>query len=230
MIGERLQKVLAQQGVGSRRGVEVMIKEGRVKVNGKVAELGVRVTPACKIVVDKKLITLKSQQHTSIIYHKPEGEVCTRKPEPGQVSIYSKLPKLETGRWLSVGRLDLNTSGLLLLTTDGEKLQQLQHPRFNLEREYKVRAYGHFDTSMMRKLQSAMQLEDGKAKFLSIKHDTSKGSNHWFSVTLGEGRNRLVRRMFTHVGLEVNRLIRIRFGDNILPHQLRPGQYRSITL
>ncbi len=230
MMGERLQKVLAQSGVASRRTIEAWIKSGRIKVNDKQAELGIRVTPKCKIKIDDRMIALKAIKQSVLLYHKPEGEVCTRAPELGQTSIFKNLPKPETGRWLSVGRLDINTSGLLILTNDGDMLQKLQHPKFGHEREYRVRAYGPLTPSILEQLSSSLKLEDGEAQFIKFKHDSTKGHNHWFTVVLGEGRNRLVRRMFEAVDLEVNRLIRVRFGKTELPSNLRPGQSRLATL
>ncbi len=230
MTGERLQKVLAQSGVASRRTIESWIKSGRIRVNGKQAELGVRVTPQCKIKIDDRPVALKAVKPSVLLYHKPEGEVCTRAPEPGQNPIFKNLPKPETGRWLSVGRLDINTSGLLILTNDGEMLQKLQHPKFGHEREYRVRAFGDLTPNVLEQLKSSLKLEDGEAQFIKFNHDSSKGHNHWFTVVLGEGRNRLVRRMFEAVGLEVNRLIRIRFGKTTLPSNLRTGQCRATTL
>lgn len=229
-MAERLQKVLANQGFGSRRAIESMIEAGRIYVNGKPAKLGDKVSSNERITIDKKLIKLEAASKQTIIYHKPVGEVCTTKPEPGQTSIYQSLPKPTSGKWLSVGRLDLNTSGLLIMTTDGELLQKMQHPSYGNEREYKVRAYGQLTEQVLKDLKSKMQLDDGLAQFLSIKYESSRGDNHWFKVVLGEGRHRLVRRMFEQAGLTVNRLIRIRFGNTCLPYDLKPGRIKSIIL
>lgn len=228
MMVERVQKVIAQSGMGSRRACELWIKEGRVKINGKRAKLGDKVSPTCKIFVDNKLVGRAENESLVMLYHKPLGEVCSHQPEPHQRSMYASLPKPPTGRWLSVGRLDLNTSGLIILTNDGELLQTLQHPKFGHRREYRVRAFGTLNASILEKLKGTLQLEDGPARFKKFSHDISKGPNHWFTITLSEGRNRLVRRMFESLGLEVNRLIRTRFGKTVLPSNLKPGQYKYV--
>lgn len=228
-MSERVQKVIAQTGVGSRRAVEAWIQAGRVQVNGKLATLGCKVTPECEILLDKKPIAISHKQSAVLLYHKPVGEVCSHQPEPHQRSIYQSLPKPPSGKWLSVGRLDINTSGLIILTNDGETLQRLQHPKYNHVRQYRVRAYGKFDRELLKKLQGKVMLEDGPAKFLNLSHDQSSGSNHWFTVTLSEGRNRLVRRMFQAFDLEVNRLIRTKFGHTELPRRLKPGQYQLLN-
>lgn len=227
---EKIQKVLANAGVASRRKVEAMIKEGRITVNGNVAKIGDRITYHSTVLVDGKQVRFAQTKNFRqiILYHKPEGEICSRVTEPGKPSVYDNLPELEEGRWISVGRLDVTTSGLLLFTNDGELANKLMHPSSDIEREYKVRIYGDVSHDMLDRLYHGVQLEDGMAHFDDIKPGVKTGKNQWFNVVLKEGRNREVRRLWESQGLQVNRLIRIRFGEYSLPRSLKPGEYIEV--
>ncbi len=245
-MSERLQKFLANIGIGSRRKIELLINEGRIKVNGKIAELGCKVDQDSEIFVDnKKIIIAKSKELSTkklsenkqkvklLIYHKPVGKICTNDDPENRETVFSDLPVLQNSRWISIGRLDLNTSGLLLFTTDGEFANKLMHPRYNHEREYLVRVLGSLDSITIKKLLAGIELEDGLAQFKSIiRHNSNsdfQASNNWYRVVLTEGRNRVVRRLFDAVGCKVNRLIRIRFGNYKLPLDLKPGCYTIIN-
>jgi len=230
-MDEKLQKVLARAAVGSRREMERWISQGRIKVNDKVATLGDRVTAKDKIKVDNKMINQKRTevQQRVIVYHKPVGEVCTRDDPEGRTTIYSNLPKLRTGRWISVGRLDLNTSGLLLLTTDGELANKLMHPSSEIEREYAVRILGEVSPEILKQLQTSVPLEDGDAHFSDVKESGGQGANHWYNVILKEGRNREVRRLWEHFGFAVSRLMRVRYGDIKLERRVRPTKSEDLT-
>ncbi|MEY8768095.1 23S rRNA pseudouridine(2605) synthase RluB [Francisella philomiragia] len=225
---ERLQKLLAKYGIGSRRKIEEFIEQGRVRVNGKVATLGDKATDKDKISFDGKAMHSYGQPMTRprvIIYHKREGEVCTSKDEKDRKTVFDSLPKLAKSRWIMIGRLDINTTGLLLFTTDGDLANRLMHPSYEIEREYAVRVYGQeLSDETLNKLKEGIQLEDGMAKFNNIKFSGGEGANLWYYVTLSEGRNREVRRMFEAVGVTVSRLTRIRFGDIILPKFVSRGK------
>lgn len=233
--GERLQKFLANCGFGSRREIERWIDDGRITVNNKVATLGVRVNNKSVITLDGKKLNIntrpKSSEARVIIYNKPEGEVCTRKDEKDRRTVFESLPKLKNERWIAIGRLDLNTSGLLLFTTDGELANKLMHPSSEFEREYAVRILGELSVESLKKLTSGVKLEDGIAKFKRIKQKrTSKDSaNKWYDVILTEGRNREVRRLFESQGVRVSRLKRVRFGDIHLPKDLKQGQCLELS-
>ena len=230
-MDEKLQKVLARAAVGSRREMERWISQGRVKVNDQVATLGDRVTPKDKIKVDNKIINQKRTevQQRVIVYHKPVGEVCTRDDPEGRTTIYSNLPKLRTGRWISVGRLDLNTSGLLLLTTDGELANKLMHPSSEIEREYAVRILGEVSPEIIKQLKTNVPLDDGDAHFSDVKESGGQGANHWYNVILKEGRNREVRRLWEYFGFAVSRLMRVRYGDIKLERRVRPSKSEDLT-
>lgn len=220
---EKLQKVLARAGVGSRRQIEMWIEAGRITVNDKIAKLGERVTSKATICVDGKKINIsKKIDRRVLLYNKPVGEICTRSDEKGRTTVFAHLPPLKTGRWVIVGRLDLNSSGLLLFTNDGELANKLMHPSSMLEREYLVRIYGTVTPEILKDLQQGVILEDGMAKFKSIQ----VMQNQWFRVVITEGRNRLVRRLWQAKGLAVSKLIRTRFDDIILPKSLKPGLYK----
>ncbi|MCF6194555.1 MAG: pseudouridine synthase [Kangiellaceae bacterium] len=230
-MDEKLQKVLARAAVGSRREMERWISQGRIKVNDKVASLGDRVTAKDKIKVDNKAINQKRTeiQQRVIVYHKPVGEVCTRDDPEGRATIYSNLPKIRTGRWISVGRLDLNTSGLLLLTTDGELANKLMHPSSEIEREYAVRILGEVTPDILKQLKTSVPLEDGDAHFSDVKESGGQGANHWYNVILKEGRNREVRRLWEYFGFAVSRLMRVRYGDIKLERRVRPTKSEELT-
>lgn len=231
---EKLQKILARAGFGSRRSVETLIEQGLVKVNNRVAKLGDRASQEDKIKVRDQL--LKTSQLTPaaskvILYNKPEGLVCSRKDEKGRDTIFRHLPRLHQGRWISIGRLDLNTSGLLILTNNGELANRLMHPSYQIEREYMVRVFGEVSDEIVKQLTKGVQLEDGPAKFDRVITLPSEEDslNRWYRVVIKEGRNREVRRLWEAVGLQVNRLHRIRYGDFSLPRNLKKGKTEELT-
>jgi len=229
---ERLQKYLAHAGYGSRREIETWIREGRISVNEKPAELGISVGPADRIRIDGRLIAVaqpESRPPRTMAYHKPVGELTTRKDAEGRPTVFDNLPKIRHGRWIAVGRLDFNTAGLLLVTTDGELAHRLMHPSWQIEREYAVRVLGAADEAMLQRLQEGVQLDDGPAAFASIVDAGGQGANHWYHVTVREGRNREVRRLWESQGLQVSRLIRVRFGPVSLPRNLRAGRFQDLT-
>ena len=224
--GEKLQKVLARCGLGSRREMETWIQSGRIDVNGKTAKLGDRVDDKSRIVVDSKpLERVPAEKTRCILYHKPTAEVCTRDDPQGRRTVFARLPKLKSGRWISIGRLDYNTSGLLLFTTDGDLANALMHPSSNIEREYMVRVMGEWDESMLARMLEGVTLEDGVARFADIQDGGGDGINHWFYVVLMEGRNREVRRLWESQGLTVSRLKRVRYGDVFIPSRVKQGQW-----
>ena len=228
---ERLQKVLAKAGLGSRRQMEDWIREGRVEVDGKPAELGQKVTESQRIVVDGRRLHLAPENTGTpevIAYHKPIGEICSRDDPEGRPTVYYKLPKPRQGRWISVGRLDINTSGLLLFTTDGDLANRLMHPSQEIEREYAVRLLGDVDMPMLERLVEGVELEDGMAHFAAVEESGGTGANRWFHVILKEGRNREVRRLWESQGVKVSRLSRVRYGPVILERSLRKGQSRPL--
>lgn len=222
---ERLHKALAQAGIGSRRAMEIQIAAGKVDVNGKPATIGQRVSPGDRVKVGGKLVNLRlsSRLPRVLLYHKPEGEIVSRDDPEGRPSVFAALPRLRGERWVAVGRLDINTSGLLLFTTSGTLANQLMHPRAALLREYAARVLGELSPEACQQLLAGVPLEDGPAQFASIEDAGGQGVNHWYRVSLHEGRNREVRRMFEAVGSKVNRLIRVRYGPLRLPPRLRRG-------
>jgi len=231
MLAVRIQKMLADAGLESRRTIETWISAGRITVNGQLAKLGDRVTLNDKVCLDGKLVTLdKVAQHEArvLMYHKPEGEVCTRHDPEGRRTIFMSLPPIRGERWISVGRLDLNTSGLLLVTNDGAIANKLMHPSAEIEREYAVRVLGEVTPEMCQRMQKGVMLEDGLASFHSIKTVGGEGANRWYQVILKEGRKREVRRLWESQGLKVSRLMRIRFGFLTLPRSLRKGSYQEV--
>jgi len=231
-MSEKIQKILAHAGIGSRRQVESMIEEGRITVNGRLATLGDRMTYHDSICVDGgeiKLMKSKNQRSRVLIYHKPEGEICTRNDPEGRPTIFDSLPLIRNSRWICVGRLDYNTSGLLLITNDGELANLLMHPSSEIEREYAVRIRGDVDPEALAKLKNGVKLEDGWAKFSEIVDAGGTGSNHWFHVIVKEGRNRLVRRLWEALDFTVSRLIRIRYGNVYLPAGLKRGRHVELT-
>jgi 23S rRNA pseudouridine2605 synthase len=231
-MSERLQKVMAAAGVASRRACENMIEEGRVKINGQLAGLGMKVGDNDHITLDDKPISKRAsrQIHKVIIYNKPEGEITTRSDPEGRPSVFAALPKVRSGRWISIGRLDINTGGLLLFTTDGELANRLMHPSYTVERKYAVRVLGEVTEAIIKKLMRGLKLEDGVARFLTIDDAGGTGVNHWYHVTLAEGRNREVRRLWEAAGLKVSRLMRISYAGIALPPYLRSGKYQELTV
>lgn len=230
-MADRLQKYLANKGVGSRRELERWIEAGRISVNGQVAKLGDKVDGSERILLDGKPIrgAEREARKRTIIYHKPPGEICSRSDPQGRKTIFHSLPRVLGARWISVGRLDYQTSGLLLVTTDGELANRLMHPSSELQREYMVRALGELSAQQLQQLQEGVQLEDGTARFDSIEQTTGEGANRSYRVVVSEGRNRIVRRLFEAVSCKVNRLMRVRYGSVSLPRDLRPGKYRELT-
>lgn len=229
--GEKLQKVLARAGFGSRREMEGWIEAGRIKVNKIIATLGDRVSETDRIQVDGKPVTqanLKERRSRVLLYHKPVGEICTRHDPDGRETIFKNLPPLSSGRWITIGRLDLNTSGLLLITTDGDLANRLMHPSHEIEREYAVRVLGEVDSEMIDRLQSGVELDDGFAHFDGIKEAGGDGANRWYHVILREGRNREVRRLWESQGVKVSRLMRVRFGLVSLPRGQKPGRWEDL--
>lgn len=232
MSNERLQKILSQAGLGSRREMERWIENGWVQVNGKPVKLGDSAGANDKITVKGKLISnpLKLKQNTRILlYHKPVGEISSRHDPKFEKTVFDNLPHLRQGRWVQVGRLDLNTSGLLIFTNDGELANQLMHPKYGLEREYAVRVHGQVSPEALVNLQKGVQLDDGMAQFTKIEFRGGEGTNSWYHVTLNEGRNREVRRLWESQGVEVSRLIRIRYGMLSMPRFLTRGQTYELT-
>lgn len=232
---EKLQKILARSGHGSRREIETFLQAGRISVDGKIATLGdrVEVTSATKIRLDGRLLAIKEPEKEIcrvMAYYKPEGELCTRHDPEGRPTVFNRLPKLTGARWIAVGRLDVNTSGLLLFTTDGELANRLMHPSREVEREYAVRVFGEINDAKIRQLTQGVQLEDGPASFKTVSYRGGEGMNQWFNVTLTEGRNREVRRLWESVGVQVSRLIRVRYGDIDLPKGLPRGGWTELGL
>lgn len=227
---ERIQKVLANAGLGSRRKIEAWIKEGRINVNGKPATLGDKISQDDQITLDGKPIRRHQKPITprTIIYHKPVGEICTRTDPEGRPTIFKKLPKPDSGRWVAVGRLDINTSGLMILTTDGELANRLMHPSFEIPREYSVRVLGNVTDDQLAQLVQGVQLDDGPARFEEIVDAGGEGANHWYYVLLAEGRKREVRRLWEAIGVTVSRLIRVRFGPIFLEPRIKTGRWEEL--
>ncbi|MBN2646782.1 MAG: rRNA pseudouridine synthase [Thiotrichales bacterium] len=233
-VTEKLQKILARAGFGSRRSVEMLIEQGLVKVNNRVAKLGDRAGLTDKIKVREQLLEMEQMeapQTQVILYNKPEGLICSRSDEKGRETIFGQLPRLFQGRWISIGRLDLNTSGLLILTNNGELANRLTHPSYQIEREYTVRVFGEVTPEILNQLQKGVQLEDGPAKFERIASLPAEEDalNRWFRVVIKEGRNREVRRLWEAVGLQVSRLHRIRYGEFSMPRNLAKGKTEALS-
>ncbi len=231
MDSEKLQKVLARAGKGSRRQMEQWIEAGRIQINGEVAKIGARVNADDQIQIDGTLLRLNPDKQSTrvLIYHKPIGEICTRDDPQGRETVFSALPKLHNSRWVSVGRLDINTSGLLLFTNDGELANQLMHPRQQVEREYAVRVFGKLDDAKAQRMTRGVQLEDGVARFEHVVEAGGEGANRWYHVVVVAGRNRLVRRLWESQDLQVNRLTRVRYGPIVLPRALRQGKCSELS-
>jgi 23S rRNA pseudouridine2605 synthase len=228
---EKLQKILADAGVGSRRDMEELIIAGRVSVNGEPAHIGQRVAPTDLVRVNGKPLPRKQPGRLPrvLIYHKPAGEIVSQDDPGERPTVFERMPKVSGGRWVAVGRLDFNTEGLLILTTSGDLANRLMHPRYEVEREYAVRVMGELPAEARSRLLDGVALDDGMAKFSRIDDVGGTGANRWYRVTIGEGRNREVRRMFAAVGLEVTRLIRIRYGAVQLPRSLARGRFSELS-
>jgi len=226
----KLHKVLAEVGLGSRRDMEELIIAGRVSVNGEPAHIGQRILPTDQVRINGKLVQRKVTKRPPrvLIYHKPAGEIVSHDDPEGRPSVFANLPTMKAGKWLAVGRLDFNTEGLLLFTTSGDLANRLMHPRYNIEREYAVRTLGELEEGMRQRLLAGVELEDGIAQFSKIADGGGEGVNRWYRVTIGEGRNREVRRMFEAVGLTVSRLIRTRYGVMTLPSGLKRGRWEEL--
>lgn len=226
----KLHKVLAEAGLGSRRDMEDLIVAGRVSVNGEPAHIGQRILPTDQVRINGKLLQRKVNKRPPrvLIYHKPAGEIVSTNDPEGRPSVFERLPQMKAGKWLAVGRLDFNTEGLLLFTTSGDLANRLMHPRYGIEREYAVRTLGELEEGMRQKLLTGVELEDGPAQFSKIVDGGGEGANRWYRVTIGEGRNREVRRMFEAVGLTVSRLIRTRYGTLTLPSTLKRGRWDEL--
>lgn len=223
--------MLARVGLASRRELERWIEEGRITVDGAAAKLGDRVVPGQDVRVDGQPLAAGAQhvqKRRIILYHKPEGQICTTSDPEGRPTVFDHLPVLRHARWIVVGRLDFNTQGLLIFTTDGELAKRLMHPSSEIEREYAVRVLGEVSREMLQRLHAGVELDDGPARFDSIVDAGGEGANHWYHVTLKEGRNREVRRLWEAVGGKVSRLIRVRFGPVSLPRMLRPGRWADL--
>ena len=227
--GQKLQKVLANLGLGSRRKMERWIEEGRVTVDGSVATLGDRVHAGQALRLDGKPLEVDAAEEVRVLlYHKPVREVCSRDDPEGRKTVFERLPRLKSGRWISVGRLDFNTSGVLLFTTDGALANALMHPSNAIEREYLVRVMGRVDEPMLERLKDGVELDDGPARFSDIQEGGGDGINRFFYVVLMEGRNREVRRLWESQGTTVSRLKRVRYGEVFLPSKLKKGQWLEL--
>ncbi len=229
MSEERIQKVLAKVGLGSRREMEKVIEAGRVMVNGEVAKLGDKVKPSDDLTMDGKTVKNDDKKvRRVLIYNKPEGEICTRKDPEGRHTVFDKLPNVPGERWVAIGRLDINTSGLLLFTNDGELANRLMHPSRQIEREYAVRVLGEVTQENIDAMCAGIELEDGPAKFTDVQFFDGKGSNQWFHVVIMEGRNREVRRLWESQNLQVSRLKRVRYGSVFLESEVRAGTWQEM--
>lgn len=230
--GERIQKVLSRAGLGSRREIEQWISDGAVRVNGQPAKLGDRLHEGDRLTIHGRPVNYAKRLEQAprvLLYHKPTGELVTRRDPEGRPVIFTQLPRLKDGRWIAVGRLDVNTQGLLLVTNHGELANRLMHPSFEMEREYAVRVLGNVSDETLARLSQGINLEDGPARFETITPAGGEGANHWYHVTLKEGRNRIVRRLFDAVGVTVSRLMRIRYGNIALPPRLKACTFYEMT-
>ena len=230
---ERVQKVLAAAGLGSRREIEQWIREGRIRINDRLAGLGDRVSATDVVKIDGRPLPAKKlapPPREIIIYNKPEGELVTRRDPQGRPVVFEKLPRPARGRWIAVGRLDINTSGLLILTTDGELANRLMHPSLQVEREYAVRVFGEVSDDQLSRLVNGIELEDGPARFEEITPSGGEGMNRWYHVVIMEGRKREVRRLWESVGLQVSRLKRVRYGPVILDSSVKAGRWRALSV
>ncbi|SEG04202.1 23S rRNA pseudouridine(2605) synthase RluB [Nitrosomonas ureae] len=226
----KLQKLLAQKGLGSRREMEVLIASGQVKLNDQTAVIGDRAGPGDIIRIGRRVIRIHEEEELPkvLLYHKPEGEIVSRNDPQDRPSVFEKLPYLRSSKWIAIGRLDFNTSGLLIFTNDGALANRMMHPRFEMEREYAVRILGELTEEQMQQLTTGITLEDGEAAFTYLADQGGEGANHWYRVILKEGKNREVRRMFEAIGLTVSRLMRVRFGPINLPPRIKRGQWLEL--
>ncbi len=232
MADEKLHKVLARSGIGSRREMERWIQDGRIIVNNEKATLGDRIGPQDVVKVDgheAKLVFGKDATRRVLIYNKPVGEICTRHDPEGRATVFRHLPPLKEGRWIAIGRLDINTSGLLLFTTDGELANALMHPSANIDREYAVRVLGDVSEATLKTLTEGVLLDDGMARFSDVQYFDGEGANKWYHCVVMEGRNREVRRLWESQELQVSRLKRVRYGPVFLPSDVRAGTWREMT-
>lgn len=230
--GQRIQKVLANAGVGSRRQVEDWIRNGRLTVNDRPAQLGQPLAPTDKVRLDGRAVRFAAPEDVRrrvILYRKPAGQVVTRRDPEGRDTVFRHLPRVRNGRWIAVGRLDVNTSGLLILTTDGELAKRLMHPRYGIEREYAVRVYGEVTSEMLQRLCTGVELDDGPARFDRIQAAGGDHRNQWYHVTLHEGRTREVRRLWESQDVSVSRLIRVRFGPCVIPTGTKVGKAYELS-
>ncbi|MFZ5654110.1 MAG: 23S rRNA pseudouridine(2605) synthase RluB [Pseudomonadota bacterium] len=228
-MSEKLQKILAAAGLGSRRELEGWIRAGRVTIDGRIAAIGDRADPGAAICVDGRPLERTAPAAGRVLmYNKPEGVLCTRRDPQGRPTVFDALPRLRSGRWVTIGRLDLNTTGLLLLTTDGELANRLMHPQAGIEREYRVRVRGAVTPEALARLAAGVELDDGPARFERIQAGGGEGANRWYSVVLREGRNREVRRLWESQGCAVSRLKRVRYGPLALPSWVRVGQWMEL--
>lgn len=231
MVPQKLQKMLAQAGLGSRREIEEWIAAGRVSVNGQPAHIGQRVGPRDRVRVNGQAVGLRFAPRLPrvLLYNKPEGEIVSRDDPEGRPSVFDQLPSIRGERWIAVGRLDYNSGGLIIFTTNGELADRLMHPRHQLEREYAVRVVGELSSERRASLLAGVALEDGPAMFSSLAEAGGMGTNRWYRVAINEGRNREVRRMFDAVGVKVSRLIRVRYGPLNLPPRLKRGRHAELA-
>ena len=232
-MAERIQKILSRAGYGSRREIERWVETGEISVNGVIAKTGQAISETDKVVLRGQVLKLSSKLKASpqvLLYHKKVGEICSRNDPEGRPTVFDNLPKVTSGRWIQVGRLDINTDGLMLFTTDGELANRLMHPSYEIEREYAVRVLGNVTDEIIKNLTSGVTLEDGEAKFTRIKYEGGEGANTWYHVVLNEGRNREVRRLWESQELIVSRLRRIRYGDITLKRSLRAGDYEEMNV
>ena len=232
-MSEKLQKVLARAGFGSRREIETWIIQKRIRVNGKIAKVGDRVINADLILVDGKRLTsyrgVRETKRRFLIYNKPENEICTRKDPRGRPTVFDKLPSLKHERWISVGRLDFNTTGLLLFTTDGDIANRLAHPSSEIEREYAVRVMGQVTQDMVEKMHKGVIIDEHLCRFTDIQYFGGEGINRWYHVVVMQGRNREVRKLWESQGLKVSRLKRVRFGPIFMPSTIKMGQFQELS-
>ncbi|WP_375142700.1 23S rRNA pseudouridine(2605) synthase RluB [Methylomonas koyamae] len=229
--GERIQKLLARAGLGSRREIERWIGEGKLLVNGNPVQLGYHLKPGDHLQINGRIVKWEkyAEQPTRVlVYHKPVGELVTRRDPEGRPVIFTQLPRLQVGRWIAVGRLDINTSGLILVTNNGELANRLMHPSREVEREYAVRILGEVDDAMLERLKQGVELDDGPAHFEDVSFYAGEGANKWFYATVKQGRNRLVRRLWESQGVKVSRLIRVRYGDVTLPERVRAHSFYEL--